>query len=148
MLYVDTGESVVVSTHESVSDATWLDQDAFAFLQGSGDGSTLLQVRDASQNADEGWKQQQYVAGTFKGAVNCLKVVRLDEESKEYGFVVAAQAAKDGSIFDPDQAPKTQSTGRLYSSLFVRHWDQWEVKEKNALWYVHLCSFRELELIM
>lgn len=48
-------------------------------------------------------------------------------------FLVSAPAFKNGDIFSEDQAPKKHSTGRVYTSLFVRHWDEWISEYKSNL---------------
>jgi hypothetical protein len=136
VLEVDTGASLELARNEDVSDLNWLDDDTFACLQPGKDGATSLCIGDASwETASEGgWKKRHYVGGIIDAPAGDLKVARLDDQGKEFAFVVSAQAAKDGSLFNAEKAQKVQSTGKLYSSLYVRHWDTWEVKEKNALW--------------
>lgn len=138
LLEVKTGAGITLAEDEDVSDLTWLDDrgDEFVCLQSGKDGSTNLCVGDASWGMlpDDGWSRRHYVAGTIDAAAGNLKITKLDDEGKEFGFVVSAQAAKGGSLFNAENAAKTHSTGRLYDSLYVRHWDRWETKEKNALW--------------
>ena len=53
---------------------------------------------------------------------------------------MVAKAKPDGTLYNPETAPKTLTTGRVYTSLFVRHWDVYESSNKNALWYGGLHS--------
>jgi hypothetical protein len=38
-------------------------------------------------------------------------------------------------MYNAAKAPKKNTTGMVYDSLFVRHWDSWITPNKNALWY-------------
>ncbi|KAK5172015.1 uncharacterized protein LTR77_003652 [Saxophila tyrrhenica] len=139
VLRTANGDVQVLARNEDVSDMNWLDDagEAFACLQANNDGTTNLCVGYVpwSSPPNGSWEKRHYVAGTIDAAAANLKVARIDETGREFAFVVSAQATKDGKLFNAEKAPKTQSTGRLYDSLYVRHWDSWEVKEKNALWY-------------
>lgn len=56
-------------------------------------------------------------------------------EPGKIGFAVSGKANADGSLFNPHDAKKPRTTGRLYTSLFVRHWDSYVEPQKNAIWY-------------
>jgi hypothetical protein len=134
-----TGGYIPLATNEDLSDFSWLDEktDTFICLQANADGTTSVCIGDASIHGwppDHYWKPRHYIAGTIDAAAGNLKVAKLDDEGEEFAFVVSAQAAKDGSLFNASKAQLTHSTGRLYKGLYVRHWDKYEVKEKNALW--------------
>jgi dipeptidyl aminopeptidase/acylaminoacyl peptidase len=49
-------------------------------------------------------------------------------------LALSAQANPDGSLFNPEKQPKKNSTGRVYSSLFVRHWDTMITSDRTAIW--------------
>jgi pre-mRNA-splicing helicase BRR2 len=74
-----------------------------------------------------------YTAGTVPGPVSDLKVTKL--ESGKTGFVVSGKANPDGSLYNPKDVKKTHSTGRYYTSIWVRHWDTYVDSQKNSLWY-------------
>ena len=150
ILDVKTGAGLPIAHNEEVSDLTWLDGDEFACLCAEQDGTTSLCIGDATVRwvgppgvdvvagspQPNGWgRERRYVAGIIDAPAGTLKVTKLDEDGNEWGIVVSAQAAKDGSLFNSVKAKPTHSTGRVYDSLFVRHWDRYETKEKNALWY-------------
>lgn len=77
--------------------------------------------------------ESHYIAGKIEAPAGNLKVKKLDADN--FAIVVSAQAYPDGSLYNPETATKNHSTARLYTGLFVRHWDKWSTKEKNALWY-------------
>ena len=140
VLEVKSGACLVLAKDEDISDLNCLDDagTAFVCLQSGANGGTNVCIGDATWTVrpDDAWSKRHYVAGTIDAPAGNLKIVRLDEEGREFAFVVSAQAKKDGCLFNPEKAKKTHSTGRLYDSLYVRHWDSWVGKERNALWYV------------
>lgn len=77
--------------------------------------------------------RSHYVAGKIDGGAGNLKVKKLD--ANNYAMVLSAQATPDGRLYNSEKTKKTHSTAKIYDSLFVRHWDTWEPKEKNSLWY-------------
>lgn len=67
------------------------------------------------------------------------------EISKDtYGFAFSAQVYK-GELYNPEAAPKPHSTGRLYKSLMVRHWDSYVTPQKNAIWFSKLSKKGETQ---
>lgn len=62
-----------------------------------------------------------------------MKVKSLDKDT--YAFAVSAPTSPDGTLFNSEKASTTHTTGRVYSSLFVRHWDTWSTPQRNSLWY-------------
>jgi dipeptidyl aminopeptidase/acylaminoacyl peptidase len=62
-----------------------------------------------------------------------VKVKSLDKDT--YAFVVTAPTSPDGNLFNSEKAPTTHTTGRVYSTLFVRHWDTWSTPQRSSLWY-------------
>jgi len=73
---------------------------------------------------------------TFDGSVSNLKVAHLDSET--IALVVTALATPSGDLFNSEKATNSQSTGKVYTSLFVRHWDAYVSENKNAIWYTTL----------
>ena len=137
VLDVGTGESNRLAHNDDISDLNWLDDDEFICLQAEKDGTTSLYWASI-KGCEKGVKlgTSHYVIGNIDAGAANLKVVQLDSKGKDFGLVVSAQASPDGSLYTTQKAKKTtQSTGRLYDSLYVRHWDTWMTKERNALWY-------------
>lgn len=137
VLDVATGDSHQVAKDNEVSDFNWLSNDEFACLQAEKDGTTSVYVArlmNSAENAEPGLSR--YVAGTVDAAAGNLKVSPLDVDRNEFAVVLSAQACSDSSLFSKEKAAKkTHSTGRLYTGLYVRHWDRYETEEKNALWF-------------
>lgn len=129
-----TNESTLL-LDEAVDAVNWLDDQSFVWLQGGKDGSTDLwcgNVGGRSKSSDDSFG---YIAGSIAASAGNLKVAPLGGGGGEYAVVVSAQATSKGELFNPEKAEKTHSTARLYTGLYVRHWDAYESNEKNALWY-------------
>lgn len=136
VLTVGTGESQELAKDDDISDLNWLDEDNFTCLQAEKDGTTSVLVAnsaDVMTNLKPKLGNSRYIAGRIPGAAANLKIRQLDDDN--YAVVVSAAVSPDGSLFNPEKAPKTHSTAKLYKSLFVRHWDKWITKEKQGLWY-------------
>ena len=74
--------------------------------------------------------------GTIDASPNSLKLRKLDNGS--YIFAVSAPTKPDGTLFNPDKEEKSHSSGRLYNTTFVRHWDTWITSNRNSIWYGNL----------
>ena len=137
VLNVAARQSRELAQLSEISDPAWLTENEFAFLQTEGDGSTSLRV--VSLGTPDEADPSPRVAGKIEAAVSNLKAAKLDDVGNEFAIVVTAEALPDGSLHTAEKAKKTtQSTGRLYDSLFARHWDRWETSATNALWYCTL----------
>ncbi|KAI6813056.1 alpha/beta-hydrolase [Hortaea werneckii] len=136
VLDIESGDSHQLAKDDDVSDFNWLDEDTFVCLQSEEDGSTSVYVASVSkcmQKIELG--NSHYIAGKIDASASDLKVAPLDEKGREFAIVLSAQACPDGSLFTTDKAKrKTHSTGRLYSSLYVRHWDHYVEHQRNSLW--------------
>lgn len=75
-----------------------------------------LTVRHRTDNL-----HSHYTAGTIEGPVGDLKTYRLGDH--EVAFAVSGKAKPDGSLFNPEKVEKPHTSGKLYKSMFVRHWD-------------------------
>lgn len=137
VLDTKTNESTLL-LDEAVDGLNWLDDDAFVWLRGKEGGETEVCVGSVGGalkgSGDEKKNQWHYVAGTIAAPASNLKVARLDG-GEEYAVVLSAQADGKGELFNPEKVEKAHSSGRLYTGLYVRHWDAYEEKEKNVLWY-------------
>lgn len=125
---IKSGKSALITNDAGASNPQWVDDsDQLVWLKAKGNGNTSFVIGDARQ-ADN-----TYTAGTVPGPVSDLKVVTL--EPGKLGFAVSGKANPDGSLYNPHDAKKPHSSGKLYTSLFVRHWDSYVEPQKNAIWY-------------
>lgn len=137
VLDVETSESYTLNKAEGNKDCNWLDDDTFACLQPEKDGSTSLFVASVNNTMKSSEHDiSPYIAGKIDAAAGSLKVSKLDSVGDEFAVVITAPAGPDGSLYTTEKASRmTQSTGRLYDSLYVRHWDHYQTKERDCLWY-------------
>jgi dipeptidyl aminopeptidase/acylaminoacyl peptidase len=56
-----------------------------------------------------------------------------------FGFAVSGQAKPDGTLFNPQKVEKSYTTGKLYKSGFVRHWDHYVTENRPAIFVGKLC---------
>jgi len=140
---IRTGDGQDLVTDKEVSSLNWLHNERFVFLQSERDGVTSLCIGSIPWNPKVSAgtaKSDIYVAGSIDAPAGDLRVTRSASQGSEFSVVFSAKAAPNGDLYNPERAKKTQSTGRLYSSLYVRHWDAYEGSEKNALWYGQLAK--------
>lgn len=128
MIDIKSGKSALITNDAGASNPQWVDgSDQLVWLKAKANGNTSFVIGDARQ-ADS-----TYTAGTVPGPVSDLKVVTL--EPGKVGFAVSGKANPDGSLYNPHDVKKPHSSGKLYTSLFVRHWDSYVEPQKNAIWY-------------
>jgi hypothetical protein len=67
------------------------------------------------------------------GPASGVKLCKLP--SGDFAFAVAAPSTADGKLHNPEAAAKPKTSGRLYTGIFVRHWDKWIGPNKRSIWY-------------
>ncbi|KAJ6260733.1 hypothetical protein Dda_4962 [Drechslerella dactyloides] len=131
---VTDGKVTKLWDDKTITEAAWLGSgDFITYLKTNGTKSELWIAKAKSVDFIEhvhALHQSAQQVYTFPGAVSNLKIRPLGDE---FHFVVSAPAFKDGSMYSEDAAPKKHSTGRVYTSLFVRHWDEWISEYKSNL---------------
>ena len=141
-LRVQSGETIDLAVNQDISHINWLDDERFVCLRSEKDGRTSLlhaAFGGTSNNSDEPISFRS--AGIINASVNGMKTARIDHDRDDFAVVISAPACRNGKLYTPaDAAQKRNSTGRLYDSLFVRHWDRYEGPDENSLWYGKLSS--------
>ena len=127
VLDVSSGVQSLITNAEGVSEPNWLGEGELLWLKSEENGHTQLVVG----NTDEVGKS--YVAGLVPAPISEVKLKVLDAD--RVAIVVSAKAKPDGSLYNEEDEPKKYSTGRLYESLMVRHWDHYVKSQRNALWH-------------
>ncbi|KAF2863361.1 alpha/beta-hydrolase [Piedraia hortae CBS 480.64] len=128
VLNISSNQTQLVE-EQSASSPNWISDHELVYLRSEDDGSTTLRFFDVSSSASA-----QSVSMIDADAEN-LKVVSLPGHA--FGVAFTAEAHPNGSIVSPN-APKPLSSGKLYKSLMVRHWDRWETEERNSIWYAKM----------
>lgn len=77
-----------------------------------------------------------YEVTTIKARISNIKIKELTNST--VAFVCSASATPDGQLSNPATAKKPYSSAKVYTTLFVRHWDEWLGEDKNSLWYTAL----------
>ncbi|KAF1836694.1 dipeptidyl-peptidase-like protein V precursor [Decorospora gaudefroyi] len=127
LLDVASQQSILVTDDESMSEPMWLGEENILLLKSNEDNTTALVV-----GPPESFEKSNHTVGVFEGPVGNLKLCPLGDGS--FGFAVSGKAKPDGTMFNPKKAEKPHSSGKLYKSGFVRHWDHYVTENRNTIW--------------
>lgn len=128
VLDIATGQSNLITNEEKTSEPHWLGYGKeLLWLQSTEKGATKLVVG----SVDEVGKT--YVAGVVPGPISDVKLKSLDDE--KVAIAVSGKARPNGELYNPEDEPKKFTTGTLYDSLMVRHWDKYVTPNRNAIWH-------------
>ncbi|KAI5308425.1 hypothetical protein KEM55_005751, partial [Ascosphaera atra] len=125
ILDVKSGDRAVVAN--DVGDFQWLDGNHLLWLKGEENSNTSFIVADVVA------KEKTQIAGQVLGPVSDLKITAIAPEV--WGVAVSGKARPDGTLHNPANATKPLSSAKLYTSLFVRHWDEYVTAEKNTIFF-------------
>ncbi|KAH8586327.1 dipeptidyl-peptidase-like protein V precursor [Bisporella sp. PMI_857] len=127
---IRTGQSKPLVSDVNASDPIWLtENNSVLWFQGGERGQTHLVLADAETLNNK-------IIATFDGAISNPKVTRLDSDT--IALAVTGLATPSGHLYNSEKATKSHSTAKIYSSLFVRHWDAYVTENKNTIWYTTL----------
>ncbi|KAF2468244.1 dipeptidyl-peptidase-like protein V precursor [Lindgomyces ingoldianus] len=127
ILDVESQQTSLISDESSANDPHWLGDDAILLLNSGEDGTTRVRVGGADD-----FSNSSYVAGTIPAPAGNVKVHALD--NGDFAFAISAKATPDGDFFNPETAKKPHTSGRLYKTLFVRHWDHYVTENRSNIW--------------
>ena len=128
VINIGSGHSNLITNKEKTSEPNWLGKgNEVLWLESNDDGTTKFIVGRAEEAG------KSYVAGVAPGPISDVKLKPLDDDTVAIAF--SAKAKPNGTLFNPDAEPKKMSSGKLYDSLMVRHWDTYVTPERNAIWY-------------
>lgn len=80
--------------------------------------------------------ESSYQIGVIDAPIADLKTRELSDKSIAISFTAAV--GEDGTILNPDKAPKSFSSAREYGTPLVRFWDTYFQKDPHTLWYTTL----------
>ncbi|PQE27168.1 prolyl oligopeptidase protein [Rutstroemia sp. NJR-2017a WRK4] len=139
VLDIATGKSSTLSSDLNDSEPTWLGwKNEVLWLRGGEKGTTKLMVGDADD-----LQKKPKVVTTFNGGVSNLKIASLDEGTK--AIAVTGLATPSGELYNAENAKKPLSTGKVYSKLFVRHWDAYVSENKSTIWFATIKKVQDSE---
>ncbi|KAJ4372189.1 hypothetical protein N0V83_003963 [Neocucurbitaria cava] len=133
ILDVASQQTTLVTDNKTANEPAWLDDETVLLLESNEDGTTKIVVGKA-----DSFENSKETAGTIEGPIGDLKIHALG--NGEFAFAVSGKAKPDGSLFNPEKAEKPHSSGKLYKSGFVRHWDHFVTENRNAIWLGKLCQ--------
>jgi dipeptidyl aminopeptidase/acylaminoacyl peptidase len=129
LLDIETQHTELLYEDATYSEPTWIEEDRILLLKNSEKGSwTKLLLADVSKPGAE----PKEIA-CFAGALSGLKLCRLSKH--KVAFAITALATPKGKLYNPDLDKDSRSTGKVFSSLFVRHWDSYVTENTKAIWY-------------
>ncbi|PVI08188.1 dipeptidyl-peptidase-like protein V precursor [Periconia macrospinosa] len=131
VLDVKSQETSLVTDKSGSSEPQWLDDETVLLLHEDEGGVTHVKVGPADD-----FKDKSYIAGTIDGPVGNVKLTSIDNTT--FGVAVTGKAKLNGDLFNPEKASKPHTTGRVYTSLFVRHWDHYVTENRNAIFLATL----------
>jgi pre-mRNA-splicing helicase BRR2 len=124
---VENGQSTLLTNDSRASEAKWLGLGCeVVWLKEGENGNTSFVIADAKDHG------KTYSAGIISGPVSNLKVLFLGEGKAIVAF--SAKSNPDGSLYNPKDVVKPHSSGRIFDSLFVRHWDTYVEPQRNTIW--------------
>lgn len=125
---IENGRSHLVTNDPGADNPQWLGEtDQLIWLKGRPNGNTSFIIGNAREPG------RTYTAGTVSGPISDLKLTEI--EPGKIGFAVTGKANPDGTLFNPHDVKEPFSSGRLYTSLFVRHWDSYVDPQRNTIYY-------------
>ncbi|KAF2281175.1 dipeptidyl-peptidase-like protein V precursor [Westerdykella ornata] len=141
VLDVKKQESIVVTDDKTAREPKWLRKDGdVVMLMGGEEGKTNVVIGKA-----EDWSKS-YTAGIIPGPVENLKIHPL--ANNQYGFAVSGKATPAGDLYNPETAKKPHTTGRVYNTLFVRHWDHYVTENRNSIFLAQLVTNEEGKFVL
>ena len=126
MLDLKSKQSTLITNDEKAAEPHWLEENLFWLREGE-KGATDLIVANADDFTDT------YTAASIPGSVSDVRLEVLDKGRVALAFI--AKARPDGSLYNAENEPKKHSTGRIYDSVIVRHWDKYVTSNTYAIWY-------------
>ncbi|KAL8647886.1 MAG: hypothetical protein Q9226_006244 [Calogaya cf. arnoldii] len=91
----------------------------------AGDGGISLYTADATRLSSA------RLAASLPAPFSGLKAVAT--KSGDIHFLVYTQAYPNGTAYNEDLAEKPASTARIYTDIYVRHWDTYLTPQRNAV---------------
>ncbi|KAH8884576.1 prolyl oligopeptidase [Thozetella sp. PMI_491] len=128
VLDIESGSSTLLVDDSGASEPVWIGDDEVLYLKGSDRGATRLLLASASQP-----QLLSYEVGIVNGGISNLKIAHLSDDT--IALVVSASTTPSGKLANPQAETRPRSSAKIYTRLFVRHWDTWTDKNRNSLWY-------------
>ncbi|KHN95315.1 dipeptidyl peptidase [Metarhizium album ARSEF 1941] len=132
VLNIKEGTSHLVSEDPGVSDPVWIGETEVMYLKGGDNGCTMIMTQRVLDNSEP--QMAHYLAGN----VSSPKTKVLSNDKVAICFV--GLTTPKGDLYWPPVDHKAYDSARIYTSLYVRHWDTWNTPNENSLWYGQLAK--------
>lgn len=136
-LNLTTGDVSVWSTDTNISEVVFVGPNPTSILyvnatNEEGDGGVSMYTADANDLSTAS------LVASLPAPYSGLKAVATD--SGDIHFLVYAMAYPNGTAYNAETAETAASTARIYTSIYVRHWDTWLTPQRNAVFGGRLAS--------
>ncbi|KAI5466794.1 Alpha/Beta hydrolase protein [Mariannaea sp. PMI_226] len=128
VLDIRDNSSYLISEDTSAGEPIWISETEVAFIKAGDNGGSMLLSRNVYDKSSS-----SHMIHCFAGTISNPKVKTLD--NGDVAFVCSALTTPEGEMYWPAAVSKSQSSAKIYTSLFVRHWDAWSTRNENSLWY-------------
>ncbi|KAG5944958.1 hypothetical protein E4U53_006782 [Claviceps sorghi] len=130
VLNIKAGTSHVVSEDLGASDPVWIGEEEILYLEGDDNGCTMIMTQHVLDKSEP--QMINYVAGSISSPKT--KVL----SKSKVAICFAGLTTPKGDLYWPPADEEPHDSAKIYSSLFVRHWDTWSSANENSLWYGQL----------
>ena len=126
ILDLKSKQSTLITNDEKAAEPQWLEDNLFWLREGE-KGGTDLTVANADDFTDT------YTAASIPAGISDVRLKVLNTGRVAIAFV--AKAKPDGSLYNAENEPKKHSSGLIYDSVIVRHWDKYVTPNTYSIWY-------------
>ncbi|KAF3056317.1 Dipeptidyl-peptidase 5 [Daldinia childiae] len=127
VLDIKSRQSTQLFDNSTLTEPTWISETEFIFIKND-DNKTSLLVADATQPGSE-----PYEVAIFNTSISNIKAK--DIGNGTVAFAATAPTTSSGKLLNSEDEKKPLSSGKVYTSLFVRHWDSYVSKHRQGLFY-------------
>ncbi|KAI2629714.1 dipeptidyl peptidase [Hypoxylon sp. NC1633] len=127
VLDLKTRQSTQLYDSSAYTEPTWVTETEFVFLK-NGDSGTSLMVGDATEPGSDPYKISH-----FNAPLSNVKAKDIGDGT--IAFACTAPTTSSGALYNAAEDTKPLSTGKVFTSLFVRHWDAYVTQNKSGLFY-------------
>ncbi|KID88060.1 dipeptidyl peptidase [Metarhizium guizhouense ARSEF 977] len=131
-LNIKEGTSHLVSEDSGASDPVWIGENEVMYLKGGDNGCTMIMAQRVLDNSEP--QMVHYLAGNVSSPKS--KVL----SNGKVAICFAGLTTPKGELYWPPAEHKTHDSAKIYTSLYVRHWDTWNTPNENSLWYGQLAK--------
>ncbi|KAI0009742.1 dipeptidyl peptidase [Xylariaceae sp. FL0662B] len=126
-LDIQTGRSTPLYDDPAYTEPTWISDEEFVFVK-NGETTSSLMVADATKPGSD-----PHEISSFKGLISNVKAKPVGDGT--VAFACTAPATASGEMYNPAYEKKPLSSAKVYTHLFVRHWDSYTTNRRSGLFY-------------